>query len=96
MPGDGLVRARRRLVGVILSVVLALYPRTFDQSNPDVLSDSVAPGMGAMRKDLGRVVEDVMCRSRCVALRGCKSAHGARAYESRFVQRVPAWGAFDW
>ena len=64
MPGDGLVRARRRLVGVILTVVLALYPRIVVQSNPDVLSDSVAPGMGAMRKDLDPVVEDVMCRSR--------------------------------
>ena len=79
MHGDVLVRARRRLVGVILTVVLALYPRTVVQSNPDVLSDSVAPGMGAMRKDLDRVVEDVMYQSRCVALRGCKSAHGARA-----------------
>src|SRR5271157_5074464 len=42
MRRESLVRARRRLVGVILTVVLALFPRTFVQSNPDVLSDSVS------------------------------------------------------
>lgn len=41
MPREWLVRARRRLVSVILLPVLALYPRTANQSNPDVLSDSV-------------------------------------------------------
>jgi len=96
MPGDGLVRARRRLVGVILIVVLALYPRTVVQSNPDVLSDSV------LLREWGRCGKTSILWSRMSCAKvGERPQEAANpptglgpACEGRFVQRVPAWGAF--